>query len=150
PPFKTTTMRFILAGCALSFASYVVWRGRQKRSLDQAAVSIDQRAGLNDEMKTALWFIRNPHTSKWVDRQIQRAARNTEKIDVGRAYPIVIPRTSYAAVAMIAVFLGLNFAPLPGTNPNHPAPGTAAEQTPQTNAREFRRVENTSNGSRLD
>src|SRR5207237_760201 len=91
-PFKTTTMRFILAGCALSFASYVVWRGRQKTSLDQAAVSIDQRAGLNDEMKTALWFIRNPHTSKWVDRQIQRAARNTEKIDVGSAYPIVIPR----------------------------------------------------------
>src|SRR5439155_18372267 len=34
------------------------------------------------------------------------------KIDPLRVYPIVIPRASYAAVAMIVVLVGLNFFPL--------------------------------------
>src|SRR5438094_930235 len=108
-PFKTATIRFFLGSCVLFLFGYAVWLLRKKETLDQAAASIDQTARLNDEIKTAFWFIRNPHPSKWVDRQIQRAARTVAKIDPLRAYPIVIPRASYAAVAMTGVLVGLNF-----------------------------------------
>src|SRR5438105_4426725 len=111
-PFKIATVWFLFGLCALFLSGYAAWLLRKKGTLDQAAVSIDRRARLNDEIKTAFWFIRNPHPSKWVDRQIQRAARTVATIDPPRAYPIVIPRASYAAVAMTVVFLGLNFFPL--------------------------------------
>lgn len=112
-PLKPTTITFVIAACALFFTGYVVRRLREKGTLDHAAVSIDRKAGLNDEIKTAFWFISNPRRSEWVDGQIQRAARNARKIDVPRAYPGNIPRTSYTAAAMMLVFVGLNFASLP-------------------------------------
>jgi len=50
----------------VSFAAYFVWRLLQKETLGQAAASVDRRAGLHDEIKTALWFIYNPaHRSGW-------------------------------------------------------------------------------------
>src|SRR5437773_6412944 len=112
-PFKTATIRFFLGSCALFLFGYAVWLLRKKETLDQAAGSIDQTVRLNDEIKTAFWFIRNPHPSKWVDRQIQRAASTAARIDLTRVYPIVIPRASYGAVTMTLVLLGLNFLPLP-------------------------------------
>jgi len=111
-PLKATTITFVIAACAFLFASYIVWRFRKRGTLDQAAASIDRKAGLNDEIKTALWFIENPRSSDWVDTQIQRAARNARKIDVHSAYPASIPRSFYTAAAMILAFAGLNFAPL--------------------------------------
>ena len=112
-PFKTAMIRFFLGSCALFLFGYAVWLLRKKETLDQAAGSIDQTARLNDEIKTAFWFISNPHPSNWVDRQIQRAASTAARIDLTRAYPIVIPRASYGAVTMTLVLLGLNFLPLP-------------------------------------
>ncbi|PYS12335.1 MAG: hypothetical protein DMG15_14695, partial [Acidobacteria bacterium] len=102
-PFKTATIRFFLGSCVLFLFGYAVWLLRKKETLDQAAASIDQTARLNDEIKTAFWFIRNPHPSKWVDRQIQRAASTAARIDLTRVYPIVIPRASYGAVTMTLV-----------------------------------------------
>src|SRR5947208_911917 len=112
-PFKIATVWFLFGLCALFLSGYAAWLLRKKGTLDQAAVSIDRRARLNDEIKTAFWFIRNPHPSKWVDRQIQRAAHTAAKIDIRRVYPISIPRTSSAAVLMTLVLVGLNFLPLP-------------------------------------
>src|SRR4051812_28370814 len=45
---------------AFVLAGYSLWRLRERTSLDHAAASIDLKAGLNDEIKTAFWFIRNP------------------------------------------------------------------------------------------
>jgi hypothetical protein len=94
-------------------AGYSLWRLREKTSFDHAAASIDLKAGLNDEIKTAFWFIRNPIASVWVDTQIHRAARKAGKIDVRRVYPGTIPRTSYAAAAMVVIFIALHFVVLP-------------------------------------
>jgi cell division septum initiation protein DivIVA len=136
-PLKAATIPFVIAACAFLFTSYAVWRFRKKGTPDQAAVSIDRKAGLNDEIKTAFWFIENRRPSEWVDTQIQRAARNAMKIDVRRAYPCIIPRSSYAVAAMILAFVGLNFAPLP-LNHNwlmlRPAPKLGAEQTNSLNS----------------
>jgi len=143
-PVKATTTGLV------AFAVYVALLLRKKGTLDQAAVSIDQRLRLNDEMKTALWFIRNPRTSRWVDTLIQRAARNAGKIDVRRAYPMVIPRTSYAVIAMILVFVGLNFARLPRTNLKGRAERAHAEETTRNTTRKLRSLEDNSNGSSLN
>src|SRR5213593_388957 len=112
-PFRTSTIRFFIAACTLALFGYALWLLRKKGTLDEAAVSIDRIARLNDEIKTAFWFIRNPRPSKWVDRQIQRAAHTAAKIDIRRVYPISIPRTSSAAVLMTLVLVALNFLPLP-------------------------------------
>src|SRR5881296_1437048 len=112
-PFKAPTIRFFISACALVLFGYALWLLRKKGTLDEAAISIDRTARLNDEIKTAFWFIRNPRPTKWVDRQIQRAAHTAAKIDIRRVYPISIPRTSSAVVLMTLVLVGLNFLPLP-------------------------------------
>jgi hypothetical protein len=113
--------------CALLLVGALLWRFRQKESLDRAAASVDQKAGLKDEIKTAFWFIRNPRSSDWIDGQINRAARKASKIDVPRAYPGTIPRASYIAAAMVVLLIGLNFVALPGLS--RVAPDSAAVRT---------------------
>ena len=49
-PLKAPTITFVIAACAFLFTSYIVWRFRKRGTLDQAAASIDRKAGLNDEI----------------------------------------------------------------------------------------------------
>jgi len=112
-PMRGVTVSIIAGIWVLLFAGYVAWRVIQKGTLEQAASSADQRAGLRDELKTAFWFINNPRPSDWVDAQIRRAARGAESMDVNVLYPRTLPRTSYIAGAMVLVFVLLNFVPLP-------------------------------------
>jgi hypothetical protein len=132
-PFQGLTITLAVAACVLAFAGFAIWRIRQTGTLDQAAFSIDQKAGLHDEIKTAFWFLNHPRSSEWVDRQIERAARNARHIDVKRTYPNAIPRTSYIVAATILLFIGLNFVPMPA---NHnwlmlqAAPKNAADGKP--------------------
>jgi len=113
--FSSLGSRFAIFGAAAAvfLAGYSLWRLRERMSLDHAAASVDLKAGLNDEIKTAFWFIRNPRASVWVDTLIHRAARKAVKIDVRRVYPGTMPRSSYAAAAMAAIFIALQFVALP-------------------------------------
>ena len=108
-----STVAILGVAAAAFLAGYSLWRLREKTSFDHAAASIDRKAGLNDEIKTAFWFIRNPSASVWVDTQIHRAARKAGKIDVRRVYPGTMPRTSYAAAAMVGILIALHFVVLP-------------------------------------
>jgi hypothetical protein len=112
-PLKGLTITVAFVFWILALSGYVVWRFMKKETLDEAASSIDQQAGLNDEIKTAFWFIRNPRSSDWVDAQIQRASKNAERVDLNSLYPRRVPRAGYIAAVMIFVFLALNFVPLP-------------------------------------
>ena len=112
-PLRGRTITIVVGVWMVSFAAYFVWRLLQKETLGQAAASVDRRAGLHDEIKTALWFIYNPRASEWVDAQLQRAARSTRALDPERLFPRSVPRTFYIAAAMILVFVALNFVPLP-------------------------------------
>ena len=111
-PFDTRMVTLIIIAGILFFAGGLASRLRKTGTLEDAAASIDRRAGMNDEIRTAFWFINNPRPSEWVKGQLQRAAHSARKIDVQRIYPDLVPRSSFPAVAMILVFLGLNFAPL--------------------------------------
>src|SRR5439155_9705424 len=109
----STTIGVFSTASGAIMAGYLVWRLRQRIPVNQTATSIDLKAGLKDEIRTAAWFIRNPRSSVWVDTQIQRAARKAVKIDVRRAYPGTIPPTSYMAAAMVVILIGLHFVVLP-------------------------------------
>jgi len=112
-PLGSTAIGVFSAASGAIMVGYLVWRLRQRIPVNQTATSIDLKAGLKDEIRTAAWFIRNPRTSVWVDTQIQRAARKAAKIDVRRAYPSTIPSTSYTAAALVVILIGLHFVVLP-------------------------------------
>ena len=84
-PLQALTIEGIFGVCLALFVGFAIWRIRQKGTLVDAAEVIDRKAGLQDEIKTAFWFINNPRSSDWVSRQIQRAARSAREaeLDVG-------------------------------------------------------------------
>jgi len=112
-PLRAATITVIAGIWVLLFAAYVVWRGLRRGTLNQAAASIDKTAGLNDEIKTAFWFLNNPRQSEWVDLQIHRAASRAQALNLDKFFPRPVPRTSYIAAGLLLLFIGLNFVPLP-------------------------------------
>src|SRR5213594_150392 len=112
-PLRGATIAFIAGIWILLFAAYVVWRSLYRATLRQAAAVIDKAAGLNDEIKTAFWFIHNPRPSEWVDIQIHRASLRAQRMNLDRFFPRRIPKTSYLAAGLFLLFAGLNFVPLP-------------------------------------
>jgi hypothetical protein len=112
-PLRGATVSVLVGIWVLLFGAYVLWRSIQKGTLDQAAASLDGKAELRDELKTAFWFINNPRPSDWVDAQIHRAARTVQSVNLDTVYPRHIPRTSFVAAAIVLLFVVLNFVPLP-------------------------------------
>jgi hypothetical protein len=126
-PVTRTTTVFFGAICAVVIAAYLAWRFRDRVPLDHAAASIDLKAGLKDEIKTAVWFIRHPRSSVWVDSQIQRAARKAVKIDARRMYPATMPRAFYTAAAMVVILIGLHFVVVARRSDALSAPGNVTK-----------------------
>lgn len=112
-PLRAVTITVALVVWLAVFAGYVVSRALLKGTLDYAAISIDQTAGLHDEIKTAFWFIHHPFSSRWIDAQIARAARQAEALDLKALYPRTVPRVAYLAAGLVLTFVALNFLPLP-------------------------------------
>jgi len=112
-PLRGATIAVIAGTWILLFAAYVVWRSLYRATLRQAAAVIDKAAGLNDEIKTAVWFIHNPRPSEWVDVQIHRASISAKRMNLDTFFPRRIPKASYVAAGLFLLFAGLNFVPLP-------------------------------------
>src|SRR5438477_7615309 len=106
-PLRGAIISILVGIWVLLFGAYVVWRVMQRGTLNEAAASVDKNADLNDEIKTAFWFINNPRPSEWVEVQLQRAARNAQSLNLDVFYPRHIPKTSYIAAAMVLLFVGL-------------------------------------------
>jgi hypothetical protein len=104
----TTFFTLWLAGTLVWVAS----RLRGSSSIADVAANVDHKANLNDQLKTAYWFIKNPRASEWVDVQIQRAAKATGKLSLNSLYPRIVPRTSFLAAGLLFLLVGLNFVPL--------------------------------------
>ncbi len=110
--FRARTVSLFFALWSVATVVWILWRIRDKNSLTQIAASIDRRESLNDQLKTAYWFIRNPRQSAWVDAQIQRTAKQAARIRVDTLYPRRFPRTSLLAAGLALLLVGLNFVPL--------------------------------------
>src|SRR5687768_4816749 len=75
-PMRGRTVLLLLAVWAIAAAAIIVWRLRApKTTLLEEAAAVDQKAGLNDEIKSAFWFTQDSRRSEWIDAQLVRAAR---------------------------------------------------------------------------
>ena len=110
-PISTTIFWLITLFWLLGFCSFTLWRLSQKNSLTQAATSVDLRAKLKDELKSACWFISKSTSSPWVEAHLDRAARTADKLDVVELYPRQIPRNSFVAIGLFVLLIALNLVP---------------------------------------
>jgi hypothetical protein len=107
--------RTVTAFFGLWLITTVLWIGlriRGRNTLSHVAASIDRKASLNDQLKTAYWFIRNPRQSEWVDAQIERTAKEAGRLRLDSIYPRKFPRASVVAAALLFLLVALNFVPL--------------------------------------
>ena len=120
-PFRGRTVVIFLAVWLAAVIAYAVWRMSQKTTLGHIAAAVDHTASLKDEVKSAYWFVTNPHairrSGEWVELQIRRAAQRVSSLDVDALFPRVIPRTLYISAGLFLLFIVLNFIPL-ATNHN--------------------------------
>jgi len=122
--FRGRTVVTVLGLWAIATLAWMVVKLRGKSPLNHVAGSIDSKARLNDQLKTAYWFIQNPRESKWVDAQIQGTASTTGKLRLDTLFPRRFPRASYLAGGLLGLMILLNFIPLSSYNwlAGHAAP----------------------------
>jgi len=123
-PFRGITAAVCLSLWAVATSVWVIWSTRGQETLSQAADSLDRQARLQDQMKTAYWFMLHPpqpddsaEWAEWIDTQLQRTVQSAGKLQLETLYPGSIPKTFHRAFALIAVFVILNFLP-PSQNHN--------------------------------
>jgi len=71
--------------------------------LEAAAAEADLRAGLKNELLSALWFSRENAPSHWIGTQLERAARSAASIQPERVVPVRLPPAALAALAVGAI-----------------------------------------------
>jgi hypothetical protein len=110
--FRGRTVVIFLGLWALATLAWIVAGLRGKSPLNQVAGKIDSTAHLNDQLKTAYWFIQNPRESQWVDTLIRHAANGIGRLRLDALFPRSFPRTSYLAGGLLFLLVALNFIPL--------------------------------------
>ena len=110
-PFRGVTVAIFLAVWGLATAAWLIWKSRAHDTMIDAAANLDRTAKMQDQIRTAYWFIRNPSPSPWVDAQIQKAVKSAERLKIDALYSNAIPRTFYGATALLVALVVLNFLP---------------------------------------
>jgi hypothetical protein len=82
--------------------------------LERAAGVADTRAGLNDEIKSAYWFMRQDDSSPWIEHLVGRAASTARRLDPRGLVPVAIPKRFGVAAALFATLQLLAFVPSDG------------------------------------
>src|SRR5262245_29897146 len=90
--FRGRTVTVFFTIWAIATLVWIAFRLRGKSPLSQIAGNIDSKAQLNDQLKTAYWFIQNPRDSEWVNVQIHRTARETGRLRLSTIFPRRFPR----------------------------------------------------------
>ena len=111
---------FAAAG-ALAFFALRLWR---HPTLEQAARAADTRAGLSDELRSALWFAQRSGDGPLAELLLARASRTVRALDARRLFPLSIPRGLVAALTLALLAVALAWL-LPGVD--LPAAGRTSE-----------------------
>jgi hypothetical protein len=72
------------------------------------------RAGLNDEIKSAYWFMGQDDSSPWIDLLVGRAAGTARRLDPRRLVPVTIPKRFWIALALFGLLQILALVPSNG------------------------------------
>jgi len=94
---------FLVGGAAAM--AYFGWRMAPGPILTQAASSADTRAGLNDELRSALWFVSHETEDGFIRVHLDRATRTVQRLDVRQLFPFAMPRNVPVAI-VLALFAG--------------------------------------------
>jgi hypothetical protein len=105
PPAVLSTLNSLLVLAALAVAALFAWRLARPTTLAQAAEAADARAGLKDQLKSAHWFAQRPAPDALVELLLTRAARTAQRLDARGLFPLGVPRSALAALAL-AIFTG--------------------------------------------
>src|SRR5205814_7931718 len=107
-PIRGITVLIILSVWGIATAVFLIWKARGHETMIDAAASLDRLGQMQDQMKTAYWFIRHPSQSEWVDAAIQKAAHNSKRLKTEALYPNSIPPNIYRASLLLVAFVLLN------------------------------------------
>ena len=117
---------FLLA--AIGAAAVCALRLWRPPTLVQAAAAADARAGLKDELRSALWFTQASGGGPLAGLLLARASRTVQALDARRLFPLTVPRGVLAALGLALLAVALTrFLPFTGF-----AAGKAAPAPPLT------------------
>ncbi len=101
-----------------AFLAFFFWSQLGHRQLERAAGVADLRAGLNDEIKSAYWFMRQDigqdDSSPWIDVLVGRASETARRLDSRRLVPVAIPKRFGVAVGLFLLLQAMGFVPSNG------------------------------------
>lgn len=69
----------------------------------RAAAVADARAGLNNELSSAWWFVSSSSSADLVNVHVARAAQKVQRLDPARVLPLAFPHSFAAAVVLLMV-----------------------------------------------
>ena len=97
-----------------AFLAFLLWSQLGGRQLGRAAGVVDMRAGLNDEIKSAYWFMRQDDSSPWIDLLVGRAAATAHQLSLRRLVPVTIPKRFGIALGLFGLLQVLALVPSNG------------------------------------
>ena len=71
----------------------------------------DDAGRLNDELKSAYWFMRQTHNNIWTDAQVHRASQTARGLKAKRLVPTIIPQRLWIAAMLGGVLVSLQLVP---------------------------------------
>ena len=103
----------VVAGSA-AFTAFLLWSQIGGRQLGRAAGVADRRASLNDEIKSAYWFMRQDDSSPWTDLLVGRAAETARRLNPWGLVPVAIPKRFGVALVLFGLLEVMAFVPSDG------------------------------------
>ena len=104
----------IVGAGSAAFLAFLLWSQLGGRQLVRAAGVADRRAGLNDEIKSAYWFMRQDDSSPWIDLLVGRAADTARRLKLRGLVPVTIPKRFGVALALFGLLQVLALVPSDG------------------------------------
>lgn len=101
-----------IAGIALC-----VWRAARQPTLQQAAVAADSRAGLKDELGSAMWFTEHGPRTPMIELLVERAHATARRLQPAEVFPLGLPRAWPFAAASMAGAIVLASLSAPAVSP---------------------------------
>ena len=113
-PVSVPSGGLIVAAGSAAFTAFLLWSQIGSRQLDRAAGVADLRAGLNDEIKSAYWFMRQDDSSPWTDLLVGRAAETARRLDPRGLVPVAIPKRFGVALVLFGLLEAMALVPSDG------------------------------------
>ena len=104
----------IVGAGSAAFLAFLLWSQLGGRQLGRAAGVADTRAGLNDEIKSAYWFMRQDDSSPWIDFLVGRAAATARRLNPRGLVPVAIPKLFGITLALFGLLQVLALVPSDG------------------------------------